>query len=46
MQIGITFSQNYLVIYADLLIFALENNAETILKRSLFVFGGKNKQKK
>lgn len=46
MQIGITFFQNYLVIYADLLIFALENNAETILKRSLFVFGGKNKQKK
>lgn len=46
MQIRITFSQNYLVIYADLLIFALENNAETILKRSLFVFGGKNKQKK
>lgn len=30
MQIGITFSQNYLVVYADLLIFALENNAETI----------------
>lgn len=27
-------------------IFALENNAETISKRSLFVFGGKNKQKK
>lgn len=46
MQIGITFSQIYLFIYADLLIFALENNAETILKRSLFVFGGKNKQKK
>lgn len=46
MQIGITFSQNYLVVYADLLIFALENNAETIFKRSLFVFGGKNKQKK
>ena len=46
MQIGITFSQNHLVIYADLLIFALENNAETILKRFLFVFGGKNKQKK
>lgn len=46
MQIGITFSQNYLVVYADLLIFALENNAETILKRSLIVFGGKNKQKK
>lgn len=46
MQIGITFSQNYLVVYADLLILALENNAETILKRSLFVFGGKNKQKK
>lgn len=46
MQIGITFSQNYLVVYADLLIFAIENNAETILKRSLFVFGGKNKQKK
>ena len=46
MQIGITFSQNYLVVYADLLIFALENNAETISKRSLFVSGGKNKQKK
>lgn len=46
MQIRITFSQNYLVVYADLLIFVLENNAETILKRSLFVFGGKNKQKK
>ena len=46
MQIGITFSQNYLVVYADLLIFALENNTETILKHSLFVFGGKNKQKK
>lgn len=46
MQIGITFSQNYLVVYADLLIFALENNAETFIKRSLFVFGGKNKQKK
>lgn len=46
MQIGITFSQNYLVVYADLLIFALENNAETISKRSLFVFGGKNKQMK
>ena len=46
MQIGITFSQNYLVVYADLLIFALENNAETISKRSLIVFGGKNKQKK
>lgn len=46
MQIRITFSQNYLVVYADLLIFALENIAETILKRSLFVFGGKNKQKK
>lgn len=46
MQIGITFSQNYLVVYADLLIFALENNAETISKRSLFVYGGKNKQKK
>lgn len=46
MQIGITFSQNYLVVYADLLIFALENNAETISKRSLFVFGSKNKQKK
>lgn len=46
MQIEITFSQNYLVVYADLPIFALENNAETILKRSLFVFGGKNKQKK
>ena len=46
MQIRITFSQNYLVVYADLLIFALENNAETILKHSLFVFGGKNKQKK
>lgn len=26
MQIGITFSQNYLVVYADLLIFALEND--------------------
>lgn len=46
MQIGITFSQKYLVVYADLLIFALENNAETILKRSIFVFDGKNKQKK
>lgn len=46
MQIGITFSQKYLVVYADLLIFALENNAETFPKRSLFVFGGKNKQKK
>lgn len=46
MQIGITFSQKHLVVYADLIIFALENNAETILKRSLFVFGGKNKQKK
>lgn len=46
MQIGITFSQIYLVVYADLLIFAIENNAKTILKRSLFVFGGKNKQKK
>lgn len=46
MQIGITFSQNYLVVYSDLLTFALENNAETILKRSLFVFGGKNKKKK
>ena len=46
MQIGITFPKNYLVVYADLLIFALENNAETISKRSLFVFGGKNKQKK
>lgn len=46
MQIGITFFQIYLVVYADLLIFALENNAETIPKRSLFVFGGKNKQKK
>ncbi len=34
MQIGITFSQNYLVVYADLLIFAPENNAETISKRS------------
>lgn len=31
MQIGITFSQKYLVVYANLLIFALENNAETIL---------------
>jgi hypothetical protein len=28
MQIGITFSQNYLVVYADLLIFALENDTE------------------
>lgn len=46
MQIGITFSQNYLVVYADLLIFAIENNTETISKRSLSVFGGKNKQKK
>lgn len=46
MQIGITFSKKYLVVYAYLLIFALENNAETISKRSLFVFGGKNKQKK
>lgn len=46
MQIGMTFSKNYLVVYADLLIFELENNAETISKRSLFVFGGKNKQKK
>lgn len=41
MQIGITFSQNYLVVYADLIIFALENNVETISKRSLFVFRGK-----
>lgn len=28
MQIGITFFQNYLVVYADLLIFALENDTE------------------
>lgn len=28
MQIGIIFSQNYLVVYADLLIFALENDTE------------------
>lgn len=28
MQIRITFSQNYLVVYADLLIFALENDTE------------------
>lgn len=28
MQIGIAFSQNYLVVYADLLIFALENDTE------------------
>lgn len=28
MQIGITFSQNYLVVYADLLIFAPENDTE------------------
>ena len=28
MQIGITFSQNYLIVYADLLIFAPENDTE------------------
>lgn len=28
MQIGITFSQNYLVVYADLLTFAPENDTE------------------
>lgn len=28
MQIGITFSQKHLVVYADLLIFALENDTE------------------
>lgn len=28
MQIGITFSQKYLVVYADSLIFALENDTE------------------
>ena len=27
-------------------IFALENDTEMFYKRSLFVFGGKNKQKK
>lgn len=33
MQIGITFSRNYLVVYADLLIFALENDFKTFLVR-------------
>lgn len=30
MQNGITFSQKYLVVYADLLIFALENDTEML----------------